>query len=117
MACIAKRRGRYVIDFYDNQGKRRWKTLPEGCTKTKAKEVLREIEDQLAKGVYLPEKKIPTFKEVADDWLEYKKPNVRESTWMMYKGHLTHHFTDLDPLKIKMINTAFMTSGIHTQAF
>lgn len=106
MACIAKRRGRYVIDFYDNQGKRRWKTLPEGTTKGKAKEALREIEDQLSKGVYLPEKKIPTFREVSADWLEYKKPNVRESTWLMYKGHLTHHFTDLDPLKIKMINTA-----------
>ncbi len=50
MACIAKRRNRYVIDFYDNQGKRRWKTLPKGTTKAKAKEAMREIEDQLCKG-------------------------------------------------------------------
>jgi len=24
MACIAKRRGKYIIDFYDTYGKRRW---------------------------------------------------------------------------------------------
>ena len=36
MACIAKRRGRYVIDFYDTYGKRRWKTLAKGTTKKKA---------------------------------------------------------------------------------
>ena len=106
MAKVAKRRGRYVIDFYDNQGKRRWKTLPEGTTKARAKEVLREIEEQLSKGVYLPEKKIPIFKEAAQDWLEYKKPNLRESTWKMYKGHLAHHFDELNLLKIKMITTA-----------
>jgi integrase len=61
MACIAKRRNRYVIDFYDNQGKRRWKTLPKGTTKKKAKESMREIEDQIARGIYLPDKKIPLF--------------------------------------------------------
>jgi len=85
MACIAKRRNRYVIDFYDNQGKRRWKTLPKGTTKVKAKESMREIEDQLARGIYLPDKKIPIFSKVAKDWLENKKPNVRHSSWKMYE--------------------------------
>ena len=47
MACIAKRRGRYVIDFYDSYSKRRWITMPKGTTKKKATEKLREIEDQL----------------------------------------------------------------------
>ena len=37
MACIAKRRGRYVIDFYDNEGKRQRMTLKKGTTKKKAK--------------------------------------------------------------------------------
>jgi hypothetical protein len=27
MACITKRRNRWIKDFYDNQGKRRWKTF------------------------------------------------------------------------------------------
>ena len=61
MACIAKRRGQYVIDFNDNQGKRNRQTLKKGTTKKKAKEKLREIEDQLAKGLYIPEMKLPLF--------------------------------------------------------
>ena len=74
MACIAKRRGQYVIDFYDTNGKRRWITMPKGTTKKKTKDKLREIEDQLRRGIYIPEKRIPLFKKVAEDWLEYKKP-------------------------------------------
>jgi len=77
MACIVKRRNRWVIDFYDNQGKRQRKTLPKGTTKTKAKENLLEIENQLSKGSYIPDLKIPLFKQVAEDWLEFKKPNIR----------------------------------------
>ena len=61
MACISKRRSRWVIDFYDTRGKRRWITMPKGTTKKKATEALREIEDQLRRGVYLPDKKIPNF--------------------------------------------------------
>jgi hypothetical protein len=68
MACIAKRRGRYVLDYYDNQGKRKRQTLKKGTTKKKAKEKLREIEEQLSKGLYIPETEIPTFKKVAEDW-------------------------------------------------
>ena len=106
MACIAKRRNRYVIDFYDNQGKRRWKTLPKGTTKKKAKEAMRDIEDQIARGIYLPDKRIPLLKEVAKDWIEYKKPNLRHSTWSVYEGHTRNHFHDLDDLKINHITTA-----------
>ena len=53
MACIAKRRDRYVIDFYDNTGKRRWKTLPKDARKKDAHKALRDIEDLLEKGVYV----------------------------------------------------------------
>jgi hypothetical protein len=41
MACIAKRRGCYVIDFYGTYGKRRWITMHKGTTKKKAKGKLR----------------------------------------------------------------------------
>jgi integrase len=105
MACIAKRRNRWVIDFYDNRGKRRWKTLPKGTTKAKAREAIREIEDQIARGIYLPDKKIPLFSKVAEDWLKHKKPNLRSSTWSVYEGHTKNHFHDLDPLKINRITT------------
>ena len=106
MACIAKRRNRYVIDYYDNQGKRQRQTLKKGTTKKKAREKLREIEDQLAKGIYIPDNKIPIFSEVARDWLEYKKPNLRASTWSCYEGHTLNHFNDLDNLKINRISIA-----------
>ena len=106
MACIAKRRGKYVIDFYDTYGKRRWITMPKGTTKKKAKEKLREIEDQLRRGIYLPDRKIPTFKVVAKDWIEYKKINLRHSTWSVYEGHTRLHFRDLNPIKINRISTA-----------
>ena len=106
MACIAKRRNRYVIDFYDGQGQRRWKTLPEGTTKAKAKEAMREIEDQLARGVYLPDKKIPLFSEVAKDWIEYKKPNIRASTLKGYKGYFKNQFKTLKDIKINRITIA-----------
>ncbi len=92
MACISKRRGRWIIDFYDQYGKRRWKTLAEGATKGQAKEELRAIEDMLTKGVYLPHTKTPTFAEVARTWIEYKRPKLRESTWEVYEGHVRNHF-------------------------
>ncbi len=106
MACIAKRRNRYVIDFYDNHGKRRWKTLPKGTTKKKARDVMRDIEDQLAKGIFMPDKKVPTFAKVAEDWLNYKKPNLRDSTWSVYEGHTKNHFHELDQLKVNRITTS-----------
>jgi len=100
MACIAKRRGRYVIDFYDTYGKRRWKTLAKGTTKKKAKEALRDIEDQLRRGIYIPDKKIPNFKEITKDWIDYKKPNLRYSTWSVYEGHTRNHFDEFNPIQL-----------------
>lgn len=115
MATISKRRDRWVLDFYDNQGKRRWKTLPKGTTKGKAKEILREIEDKLAKGNYIPENKVPIFREVAQDWLEYKKPNVRDSISRKYEGYYKHHFDEILDLKINRINTARVEKYITTR--
>ena len=74
MATIVKRRDRWIVDFYDQHGIRRWKTLKKGTTKATAKDELRNIEDMISKGVYMPMGKAPTFKEVAEAWLEFKKP-------------------------------------------
>jgi integrase len=104
MACIRKRRGRWVIDFYDQYGKRRWETMTKGTTKKKANERLREIEEQVSKGVYLPSSKIPLFSEVAKEWLEYKKPNLRITTWEVCEGHVRNHFKGLEGLKTNRIN-------------
>jgi len=79
--------------------------LPEGTTKTKAREEIRGIEEQLAKGNYLPNKKIPLFSEVANMWIEYKKPNLRASTWSVYEGHTRNHFADFSHMRIDRITT------------
>jgi integrase len=115
MACIRKRRNRLVIDFYDPQGKRRWKTLPKDITKKQAKEHLRAIEEQVLKGNYLPAKKTPLFSHVAKDWLEFKRPNLRETTWETIESHLRNHFNELDGLKINRISTTTMEKFITTR--
>ena len=106
MACIAKRRGRYVIDFYDTFGKRRWITMPQGATKKRSRDKLREIEDQLQRGIFVPDRKIPIFETVAQNWLEYKKPNIRNSTWRKYEGYIKNHFDELLRVKVNKISTA-----------
>ncbi len=106
MACISKRRGRWVLDFYDQHGKRRWITLPEGTTKGKAKEELRAIEDQVNKKMFLPSAKVLLFSEVAREWIEHKKSKLRETTWEVYEGHVRNHFHDLDRLKINRVTIA-----------
>ena len=105
MACITKRRGRWVIDFYDQHGKRRWKTLKEGTTKTQARKELRDIEDKVEKGIYIAPRKVPSFSEVADMWLKGKKPNLRHSTYDQYKGHVENHLKPyFGIIKITRIN-------------
>ena len=106
MAKIAKRRDRWIIDFYDTKGKRRWITLPKGSTKRRAKEKLREIEDQIKSGVYMPKNKMPLFKGVTNDWIEIKKPDIRPSTLEMYQGHIKNHFSDFADIPIDRISTA-----------
>ena len=106
MAKVAKRRGRYVLDFYDNQGKRQRMTMKEGTTLKGAKVRLREIEEQINRGLYMPNKMIPTFKVAAQQWLDYKKSNIRPSTFVMYESHIKNHFNELHPFKTNQITTA-----------
>jgi integrase len=105
MACITKRRDRWIIDFYDQNGIRRWKTLKNGTTKAEAKDELRNIEDMISKGVFMPLGKTPSFKEVAEAWLEYKESYLRITTFDVYKIHVKCHFTELLELKINRIMT------------
>lgn len=121
MACIRKRRGRWVIDFYDQHGKRHWETLKDGITKEQAKKRLREIEDSVDKGTYTPAKDILFFSEIAREWIEYKRPRLRETTWEVYEGHVRNHFHDLNELRINKVTIATVekfitdrqTKGMH----
>jgi integrase len=106
MACISKRRGRWVLDFYDQHGRRKRLALPEGTTKGQAKEELRAIEEMVAKGIFLPRAEVPLFSKVARDWIEYKQPKLRETTWEVYESHVRNHFHDLDGLRINRVTVA-----------
>ena len=108
MAKVAKRRGRYVLDFYDCQGKRQRQTMPAGTTLGRAREVLRKIEEQVVLGVYVGESRVPIFKEVAEAWLEHKRPNLRASTWSVYEGHTLNHFLEFLEVKVSRITAAMI---------
>jgi hypothetical protein len=112
MACIRKRRGKYMIDFYDTQGIRRWKTLPKGITKDKAREAFRALEDQLLRGVYIPDNKALTFSEIAQEWVKHKRANLRESSWVAVDGVVRNHFHDLAGLRAIKITTATVEKWI-----
>ncbi len=103
MAKVCKRRGRYVLDFYDQHGERQRLTMQEGTTKKDADRELDAYKDQVRKGTYVPDNKVPLFSEVAKDWIEYKRPKLRETTWEVYEGHVRNHFHDLDGLKINRV--------------
>ena len=79
MGKVAKRRGRYVLDYYDSQNMRRRVTLKKGTTKKAAEDALLEIENQIAKGIHIPESETPLFSEVAKEWIEQRRhdPDLR----------------------------------------
>jgi len=90
MACVRYRRGRWVIDFYDQDGKRRWHTMPKGSTKKDANIKKGELEKSVRRKTYITPKKLPLFPAVADDWLN-SKVNIRDNTKEGYKGHIEKH--------------------------
>ncbi len=91
MAKVARRRDRYVIDFYDQHGSRRWHTMPKGATRKEAHEKMGELLKNIRRGDYVPPGKIPAFSSVADAWLESKGQTVRGSTHGSYDGHVKNH--------------------------
>jgi hypothetical protein len=56
MACVRKRRGRYVVDFRDDDGRRRWETYD---TRKEADAALSKRVKELHTGTYKPPKDIP----------------------------------------------------------
>jgi integrase len=120
MACITKKkykdrttrklRETFVIDFYDQHGKRRLKTLPPGTTKKEARKILHDTLKEVEHGIFLPDRRVPTFKEVADQWLAYKKMNIREHTYESYLGHVENNLKPFfGETKITRINYRSIT--------
>ena len=95
MGSVRKRRDRYFLDFYDQHGQRQRHLMPKGATKAQAKDQLRACEEMVSKGTFLPAKEVPKFAEVAREWVEHKRLNLRETTWEVYDGHVRNHFHEL----------------------
>lgn len=112
MACITKRRGRYVIDCYDQSGNRYRKSLPKGTTKKRAKEFLTDIEERIKQHTFAHDKKIPLFSEIAKAWLEYKETRLRSTTWGVYQTHVRMHYNELLDIKIDRITTPVIEKWI-----
>jgi integrase len=112
MACITKRGGRYVLDFYDQDGKRNRLTLPGGTTKESARRALRGIEEKVENRTFIIDKQVKLFRVVAKEWIEYKKTRIRITSWKVCNGHLQNHFTEMNEKRIDRISTATVESFI-----
>ena len=66
MACGTKKRGKLCIDFRDQHGKRRLKTLPKGTSMKEAKTRLEEIKRMVAKETFLGRSEGPAFSGIAE---------------------------------------------------
>jgi integrase len=54
----------------------------------------------------VPEKKVPLLSEVSQEWIDFKRAQVRETTWEVYEGHIRNHFGDLNRLKVNRITVS-----------
>jgi len=86
MACIRKRRGKWVIDYRDASGKRRWETV-EG----NRKDADNRLSKIIASGKRVADTK-RTFQEHAEEWLTtYARTHVKESTFREYEAVFKNH--------------------------
>jgi integrase len=93
MACMRKiRDGKYRIDYRDERGNRYRKFFG---TRAAAEDELSKRQQEMNKGTFVSPKDIPTFAEVARDWLQGKKAgNYRPSTLQSWRTHLDNHLLD-----------------------
>ena len=90
MPCVRKRRGKWVIDFYDQFGKRHWETID--TSKKDAEEELAKRLLAVGKHTYCPQNRTRAFGEVAEEWFKTQIiPNKRPKTTDHYRNHLDKH--------------------------
>ena len=109
MACVRKRRGKWVVDYRDASGKRRWKTVTG--TRKEADEELARI---LSVGRPTAADTKRKFEEYATTWLEtYVKPNCKESTYWEYESVIRNHLTpEFGPVPMVKITRGMVESMV-----
>jgi integrase len=79
--------------------------MPKGNTRKDANEKMGELERKVRQENYIPSKSVPLFSEVADNWLESKKSEIRHTTHNQYKGHVENHLKPaFELLKVNQVN-------------
>ncbi len=102
MACVVKRRGKWVLDFRDQTGTRRWETY----------ETRREADAALAKRIgevkgrsYRAPADLPTFATVAAAWLDGRRDRAT-ATIELYAKQVTNHLLPaFGPLRIDQVTS------------
>jgi len=90
MACVTKRRGKWILDYRDQQGKRHWETT--NGNRKQAGLLLAQRLQEIGRHEYQPRSEQKTFDELADAYLAgHVRVNVRASTAKSYEGDLNRH--------------------------
>jgi integrase len=106
MACIRKRRGKYVVDYRDALGVRRWATCE---TKREADSVLAKKVQERHQGVR-PDTRT-TVAEYAERWLKILGASVKPATVERYEDLLAHILPTFGAAKVSRVRRA------HIKAF
>jgi len=103
MACVKRRRNRWVVDFRDQDGKRRWHSYK---TREEADAALTKLVPAVKQGTYRPPAELPTLSIVARDWLATKAGH-RVSSQAGWQVHVESHIVpELGPFRIDQIRVA-----------
>ena len=88
--AVVKRRGKWVLDYYDQHGIRRWETTQGN--KKEAEILLAQRLLEIGKGDYLSpmDRKIP-FSKLTTQWLDSRGAKIRPATIGQYQDHVNKH--------------------------
>jgi len=86
MACVKKRRNRWVVDYRDTYGRRRWETVDGD-----REDAERRMAEIIGTGKVAIDKKT-TMREYAERWLNNEaKSRLKTSTYLEYKRAIDRH--------------------------
>jgi len=97
MAAIRKRTRRHKdgaknvtwqVDFYDQGGRRHMHSF---ATRAAAESYRATVHTKTERGTYQDPKGLPTFGELAIEWLTNKAPSLRPSTLAQFENHVYRH--------------------------
>jgi len=91
MACIRKRRGKWVLDYRDQQGRRHWETV-EGNRKAADERLAQRIRE-VGRGTYQAPHELVDFEALAAAFLQHAKGTTRETTFKDYAGDLRRNIS------------------------